>query len=100
MNNVQLSEMSNNKQNPKTKRGKWQVVLHNDVHTTFDYVINTLMDVCGYNEIQAMQCALITHNAQRCVVFIDTHDSCMEIYEMLLDSELNVTLEKHVKKTT
>ena len=99
MNNVQLSAMSK-KVSKNSKRGKYQVVLHNDNHNTFDYVINCLIDASGHNEFQAHQCALVIHNAGRCTVFIDSYDSCELIYEYFIKCKLIATLEKHVKKNS
>ena len=97
MNNVQLYEMSK-KVLKKSKRGKYQVVLHNDNHNTFEHVIDCLIEACGHNEFQAHQCALIVHNAGRCTVFIDSHDQCEAVYEYLIKSKLKAKLEKHDTK--
>ena len=98
MNNVQLFAMSK-KVLKKSKRGKYQVVLHNDNHNTFEYVIDCLMEACGHNSMQAHQCALIVHNALRCVVFVDSYEQSEIIYKYLIKSKLTATIEKHVKQT-
>lgn len=95
MNNVVLLEMLKNQSKPK--RGKYQVILHNDNKTTFDHVVDCLMDVCSHNEFQAYQCALIVHNSGKCSIFIDSYDECELVYEYLLKLYLNVTLEKFKK---
>ena len=99
MNNVQSSAMSK-KVLKKSKRGKYQVVLQNDNHNTFDHVINCLIDACGHNELQAHQCALIVHNAGQCAVFIDSHDSCESVYEYFIKCKLKAKLEKYEKKNS
>jgi ATP-dependent Clp protease adaptor protein ClpS len=40
--------------------------LINDDFNTFEFVIDTLMELCRHSYEQAMQCALITHNRGRC----------------------------------
>ncbi len=95
--NVQLSAMSK-KASTKSKRGKYQVVLHDDNHNTFDHVINCLVDACGYNSMQAHQCAIIVHNVGRCVVFIDSYEQCESVYEYLTKAGLITTIEKYDKK--
>jgi len=84
----------------KSKRGKYQVVLHNDNHNTFDHVINCLVDACVHNELQAHQCALIVHNAGRCIVFIDCHEDCEAVHEYFIKNKLKSTLEKHDRKNS
>lgn len=97
MNSVRLYEMSK-KALKKSKRGKYRVVLHNDNRNTFEHVIDCLIEACGHNEFQAHQCALIVHNAGRCTIFIDSHDSCESVYEYLIKSKLKATMEKHDTK--
>lgn len=95
MNNVVLSEML--KKQSKTKRGQYQVILHDDNKTTFDHVVDCLMDVCSHNELQAYQCALIVHSAGKCSIFVDSYDECELVYEYLSKLHLNVTIEKFKK---
>ena len=79
----------------KSKRGKYQVVLHNDNHNTFDHVINCLIDACGHNEFQAHQCALITHNRKRCAIYRDNWSGCETVKRLLHSEGLTVTIEKY-----
>ena len=39
------------------KTDKNALILYNDDHHSFDFVINTLIKVCEHTEIQAEQCA-------------------------------------------
>ena len=45
-----------------------ELILHNDDYNTFDFVIETLIDVCEHDPIQAEQCALVTHYKGKCGV--------------------------------
>lgn len=75
------------------------MILHNDNHNTFDHVIECLIDICGHNYYQAVQCATLTHGAKRCSIYVDTYDSCENVREELLKEGLDVVvtkLEKHV----
>jgi ATP-dependent Clp protease adaptor protein ClpS len=45
-----------------------QLVLINDEEHSFEYVIDTLIDVCQHTEEQAIQCTMITHYKGRCDV--------------------------------
>lgn len=40
----------------------YHLIVWNDEVNTFDWVIETLMDICGHNEQQAEQCAMIIHS--------------------------------------
>ncbi|MFA5814722.1 MAG: ATP-dependent Clp protease adaptor ClpS [Bacteroidales bacterium] len=42
------------------------LVLHNDDVNTFVYVIDSLVEICGHDPIQAEQCAFITHHQGKC----------------------------------
>ncbi len=50
-----------------TAEGK-QLILHNDDVNTFDFVIESLVDVCEHLPEQAEQCALIAHYKGKCGV--------------------------------
>ena len=45
-----------------------QLVIYNDNHHSFDYVIDTLMSVCEYELEQAEQCAFLTHYRGQCTI--------------------------------
>ena len=81
-------------------RGKWELILHDDNNLSFDHVITCLIEICGHNEFQAHQCALVVHNAGRCAVFIDSHDACESVYEYFIKCKLKTTLEKHDTKNS
>jgi ATP-dependent Clp protease adaptor protein ClpS len=44
------------------------LILFNDDFNTFEFVIKSLMDVCGHEAEQAEQCALIAHYKGKCAV--------------------------------
>ena len=47
---------------PGSKAGEESVlILYNDEVNTFKHVIKSLVEVCGHDEIQAEQCAVIVH---------------------------------------
>ncbi len=45
-----------------------QLILFNDDFNTFDYVVETLVDVCEHDPLQAEQCTWITHYRGKCAV--------------------------------
>lgn len=95
MNNVRLSEMSKKQSN---KNVKYEIMLHDDSKNTFDHVIDCLVDICGHNELQANQCALITHKNGKCSVFVDDKDECEVVYELLLRNGLSVVMNTYKKR--
>jgi ATP-dependent Clp protease adaptor protein ClpS len=44
------------------------LILYNDDYNTFEFVIDTLMDVCEHSPEQAEQCAMITHYKGKCTI--------------------------------
>ena len=46
------------------------LMLINDDINSFDHVIKSLVDVCGHDEIQAEQCAVLTHIKGGCIIKI------------------------------
>lgn len=45
-----------------------ELILHNDDFNSFDYVIESLMEVCNHTEEQAYQCTLVAHYKGKCPV--------------------------------
>ncbi|MGD9978548.1 MAG: ATP-dependent Clp protease adaptor ClpS [Bacteroidales bacterium] len=62
----------------------YTLFLHNDEVNTFEFVIETLVDVCRHEPNQAEQCALITHFKGKCDV---KHGEFIELESMM--NELN-----------
>lgn len=46
------------------------LMLINDDVNSFDHVIKSLVEVCGHDEIQAEQCAVLTHIKGECIIKI------------------------------
>jgi ATP-dependent Clp protease adaptor protein ClpS len=72
----------------------YKVVLHDDSHNTFDHVIDSIMNVCGYNYLQAVQCTILVHEAKQCSIFEDKADECDEVARLLSREGLKVTVKK------
>jgi len=52
----------------KKEEEKYILILYNDDINTFGYVIKSLVEVCGHDDYQAEQCAMLTHFKGRCDV--------------------------------
>ncbi len=44
------------------------LILHNDDINSFNYVIDSLIEVCGHSSVQAEQCTFIVHYKGMCEV--------------------------------
>jgi ATP-dependent Clp protease adaptor protein ClpS len=69
------------------------LVLHNDDVNTFDFVIETLIDVCGHNPLQAEQCAHIVHNNGKCGIKKGSFTDLKPMCETLLGKGLSATID-------
>ena len=69
------------------------LTLHNDDVHTFDYVIETLVDVCEHDVIQAEQCSYIVHYKGRCDIKKGPVSHLQPIKNKLLDKGLLATIE-------
>jgi ATP-dependent Clp protease adaptor protein ClpS len=46
----------------------YSLILYNDDHNHFQFVIDSLVDVCKHHPLQAEQCAFIAHHKGKCDV--------------------------------
>lgn len=69
------------------------LVLHNDEVNTFDFVIDSLVDVCRHNVEQAEQCAYITHHKGKCDVKKGDYDVLVPMKEKLISKGLSITID-------
>jgi len=56
-------------------------------------VMETLCEVCSHDEIQAEQCALITHFVGKCDIKRGNWDDLYALKELLIKEKLSVTIE-------
>lgn len=69
------------------------LILFNDDVNTFDFVIETLMDICGHDAVQAEQCATLVHYKGKCGVKRGSFDDLKPKCEALLEKGLSATIE-------
>ncbi len=71
---------------------KYEIVLHNDDVNTFDFVIETLIDVCEHTSEQAEQCAMLVHYKGKCTVKTGEYDDlkprCSKLLSLGLSAEI------------
>ncbi len=69
------------------------IVLHNDNYNTFEWVIESLIDVCNHHIEQAEQCSFIVHYKGKCAVKEGSMDKLKPMKDALIDRGLNATIE-------
>lgn len=70
-----------------------KLILWNDDVNTFDYVIDTLIKLCGHEAEQAEQCAYLVHYTGKCIVKAGDFKKLEPICSGLLDRGLSATIE-------
>jgi ATP-dependent Clp protease adaptor protein ClpS len=69
------------------------LTLHNDDVHTFDFVIETLVNVCEHDILQAEQCAYIVHFKGKCEVKKGSFDLLQPMKNKLLSKGLQATID-------
>lgn len=72
---------------------QYEIVLYNDDVNTFDFVIESLIDVCGHDSIQAEQCAMIVHYNGKCSVKKGSYEELEPRCSALLTRGLSAEIE-------
>jgi ATP-dependent Clp protease adaptor protein ClpS len=70
-----------------------EIILHNDDVNTFDHVIDSLVDICDHDPLQAEQCAWIVHYRGKCSVKRGTFDQLEPQCTALLDRGLSADIQ-------
>ncbi len=70
-----------------------RLILYNDDVNTFDFVIETLIDVCEHDPLQAENCALIAHYKGRCPVKDGSYNELLPCYKEMTNRKLTVEIK-------
>lgn len=70
-----------------------KIIVWNDDVNSFDWVIDSLMEICCHTREQAEQCALIIHYAGKYAVKTGDFDTLRPQAEALIDRGINATIE-------
>lgn len=71
----------------------FQIIVWNDDVNTFEWVIETLIDVCGHSQEQAEQCAYIIHFQGKYAVKNGSYEDLRPKCDAILERGINATLE-------
>lgn len=93
-------------ENPHTKNQEWQetdvltsaeefcsLIVWNDEINTFEWVIETLIEVCGHSEEQAEQCSMIIHTKGKYAVQHDSYENLKPQCDAITDRGIGATIE-------
>ncbi len=69
------------------------LVVHNDEVNTFEWVIQSLVEVCKHSAQQAEQCAMIIHFKGKYAVKEGEEEKLKPMREALVDRGIGATLE-------
>jgi len=69
------------------------LTLHNDDINTFDFVIECLVTICDHDDLQAEQCAFLTHYKGKCEIKKGKFSLLKSMKDSLIEKGLSVTIE-------
>lgn len=89
-----MKEKTKTDNNRKGAEGKsLSLTLFNDDIHSFDYVIESLVDVCMMDSIQAEQCTYIAHYKGKCNVKRGTFNELKPVKDQLTEKELICSID-------
>jgi ATP-dependent Clp protease adaptor protein ClpS len=71
----------------------YSLIVWNDHVNTFDWVIETLVDVCSHTYEQAEQCAYIIHHQGKYAVKHGSYDFLKPMCDAITDRGIGATIE-------
>jgi ATP-dependent Clp protease adaptor protein ClpS len=80
-----------------TLTSSFSLVVWNDEVNTFEWVIETLVQVCGHTTEQAEQCAFIIHFNGKYAVKQGDYEMLKPLQEAIVDRGINATIEETVE---
>lgn len=70
-----------------------QLIVYNDDHNSFDWVISTFVEVLGHSAEQSEQLALIIHLKGRAIVKTASYEELKPLKESLIERGLSAEIE-------
>ena len=71
----------------------YSLIVWNDEVNTFEWVIETLMEVCGHSQEQAEQCAMIIHSKGKYAVKRGSYEDLKPQCDAITDRGIGATIE-------
>ncbi len=69
------------------------LIVWNDEVNTFEWVIETLVKICGHTDEQAEQCAMIIHTRGKYAVKEGSYETLKPMCDAITEREIGATIE-------
>lgn len=76
-----------------TTESPYSLIVWNDEVNTFDWVIETLVEICHHTEEQAEQCALLIHFQGKYAVKQGEYDALKPMCDAITERGIGATIE-------
>ena len=97
--NIDVSELEDIMLLEETSTGeKAELIVYNDDFNTFDWVIQSLMDVCSHTFEQSEQLSLLVHYKGKATVKTGVFAELIPLKDALVDRGLSAIIEAFVDK--
>ena len=80
-------------QNASVTGNKKSLILHNDDFHSFEFVIQSLIEICNHTPEQAEQCTTIVHFKGSCDVKTGNRDTLLKMHQAFTDRNLITTIK-------
>lgn len=71
----------------------YNLIVWNDEVNTFEWVIETLIEICGHKQEQAEQCAMLIHTKGKYAVKNGTYEILKPQCDAITDRSIGATIE-------
>ncbi|MBE7169510.1 MAG: ATP-dependent Clp protease adaptor ClpS [Williamsia sp.] len=75
----------------------YQLIVWNDEVNTFEWVIETLIEICGHSTEQAEQCAILIHTKGKYAVKQGDYDELKPMCDAITERGIGATIEVTVE---
>lgn len=72
---------------------QYNLTVWNDEVNTFDWVTQTLVEVCDHEKLQAEQCTIIIHYNGKCAVKNGEYNTLKPMKDEIVERGINATIE-------
>jgi ATP-dependent Clp protease adaptor protein ClpS len=76
------------------EEGGCQLIVWNDEVNTFEWVITTLVEICGHSEEQAEQCAMLIHTKGKYAVKEGSYEYLKPMCDSITERGIGATVEQ------